>query len=472
MAQPTAPEQELLELMNRMRSNPGAELQILLDSADGNSQYALDYYGVKLTTLRAQWQKLVAAPPLAWSSELHDAALSHNQKTILLKQQAHVLPGELGLYDRIVKANYQPTFYGENVYAAARSVNFAHTGLAIDWGQGLNSIDGIQAPALHRQNMLSPVIREVGISAVADHNSAPIGPLVVTEDFGTRNDLSGKAWLLGVAFQDTDRDGWYDAGEGLSDVKVQITGINGTKFSRGTAIGQAGGYQELLNPGQYRVDFSRNDQQLGSQNTTIATQNPTNVKVDLVVPVMNLGTNLQTQGTEHHVLDFRTDGQEKPISLSNQTIALKFTAVSASATYHNHAGLYRVEDEQGTVIDPIGGKSYQPGDYGYVTAALRRAGVSNESVEFDHHGVAGETKLKGGYIYAPFLVANGRVSDILTAQNSANSPQVYFNYKAANADKIEHIQMLSPNKFGFEDLAGGGDLDYNDLIFQVTSQVV
>jgi hypothetical protein len=31
--------------------------------------------------------------------------------------------------------------------------------------------------------------------------------------------------------------------------------------------------------------------------------------------------------------------------------------------------------------------------------------------------------------------------------------------------------MLGNNNFGFEDLFGGGDRDYNDLTFQVTAKV-
>ena len=178
MAQPTANEQELLELINRMRLNPSAELALLLDSTDGDVQYALDYYGVNRATLKSQWSHLTVAAPLAWASELNDSAAGHNQAMIAKKQQAHVLDGELGVQARIAQAGYQSTFFGENVYAAAKSVVFTHTGLAIDWGNGANTIEGIQAPALHRQNLMSPMIREVGISAIEDNHSAPIGPLV------------------------------------------------------------------------------------------------------------------------------------------------------------------------------------------------------------------------------------------------------------------------------------------------------
>jgi hypothetical protein len=490
MSQPTAKEQELLELMNRMRLHPEAELQILLDTSDADVQYALDYYQVNLDTLKKQWATLVPVAPLAWSSQLQDAATAHNLVMINQKQQAHILPGEGTWGQRIGKAGYQATFSGENIYAAAESPIFAHTGLAIDWGQGANSVDGIQNGTYHRANMLSNQIREVGISAIEDNHSAPLGPLVITEDFGTRNALSGKAWLLGVAFDDINKDGWYEAGEGLNDVSVRVTGIDNPSFKDTIAVGEAGGYQELLDPGKYQVDFSRNGQIVSSQIATIDAQTPNNVKLDLVLPLQNLSTNpsvntvkpnlvlpvvnLQTNTTDSHLLDLRTDAAKTgaDADLSNKTIALKFTNITSDASYHNYAGFYQVEDEQGTVIDPSSSKSYRPGDRGYLAAALRRSQVTNEGVELDKNGLAGATNLEGGHIYAPFLVANGRVNDILNRPEPNSANNVYFSYQSANADKTEHIRMLGANNFGFEDLFGGGDRDYNDLTFQVTTKVV
>jgi Domain of unknown function (DUF4114)/SdrD B-like domain len=498
MAQPTANEQELLELMNRMRLNPSAELALLLDPQDGAVQYGLEYYGIDRALLTAQWSKLKSVAPLAWSSELNVSAYGHNLATIAQKQQAHVLPGELSVQARIAKAGYQATLFGENVYAASQSVLFTHTGLAIDWGNGANTIGGIQTPALHRENMMSKLITEVGISAIEDHSSAPIGPMVVTEDFGTRAALNGKAWLLGVAFEDTNNNGWYNAGEGLSDISVKITGINGTHFSDTIAVGQAGGYQELLDPGQYQIDFSENGRQIASQTTTIDAHQPSNVKVDLhlsvvnlsnnppnnitqnsipvaqtpaalVLPVIMLGSNLQDGSTEGKVLDFRTDATSH--DLATKTIALQVVDITADAQYHNYAGFYRVEDLAGTVLDPTNGKSYHPGDSGYVSAALRRAQVANNGVQFDKNGLAGDTYLHGGDIYAPFVVANGRVNDVLNSQDPTVAPKAYFHYQAANADGIEHVRMLGTNKFGFEDTNGGGDRDFNDLVFQVNARV-
>ena len=40
----------------------------------------------------------------------------------------------------------------------------------------------------------------------------------------------------------------------------------------------------------------------------------------------------------------------------------------------------------------------------------------------------------------------------------------FFAYGDANGDGISHFRSLGNNLFGLEDLYGGGDLDYDDLV--------
>jgi uncharacterized protein YkwD len=531
MANPTAQEQELLELINRMRLHPQEELQILLDAADPtNKSYdpaikrALDDFKVNINTLKTQWSKLTTAvAPVAWASNLNQAAMSHNQAMIQSDTQAHqviakydssgklIVPLEADLAARLTGVDYKYRFAEENIYAYGQSVLHTHAGFAIDWGNNPDG-SGIQNPAGHRDAILSNEVREVGISITSEDNpDTQVGSLVVTQDFGNRSALDKKAWLLGVAFKDLNKDGWYEAGEGLKDIQVKITGINGTTFSDIINIADAGGYQELLDPGKYQVDFISGGKIVGTQTTSIDPKAPSNVKLDLVIPFEDLNittpstptstqsttpvvntvnpgttqtldnsqqviapvsTNLKTTSSTSNLLDFRTDNSTSatPPDLTNKTIAINFTGVTADAAYHNYGGFYRVEDTQGTVID-TDGKSYAPKDSGYLNAALRRSQVTNEGVELDRNGLSTTTNLKGGYIYAPFLVVNASVNDVLNSKNSATTPRVYFDYVAANADGVQHTKYLGDNKFGFEDLYGGGDRDYNDLIFQVNAKV-
>src|SRR6266700_281358 len=71
-------EQYLLELINRMRMNPAAELPLLLNSTDPNVQNALSYFNVSTTLLQQQWVALVATAPLAWNDILGGTATAHS----------------------------------------------------------------------------------------------------------------------------------------------------------------------------------------------------------------------------------------------------------------------------------------------------------------------------------------------------------------------------------------------------------
>jgi hypothetical protein len=107
----------MLELVNRMRANPAAELPRLLNSGDPNVNFALGPYGfnVNKTLLAQQWATLTPAPPLAWNDLLANAALKHSQKflpydqaTLLgpLKALWHQLPGEPPMGTRLTNEGY------------------------------------------------------------------------------------------------------------------------------------------------------------------------------------------------------------------------------------------------------------------------------------------------------------------------------------------------------------------------------
>ena len=79
MANPSAKEQYMLELINRMRTNPDAEYNLLVNSTNEDIQSALSFFKVDLTQLRSQWDNLQPAQPVAWSNQLHDSAVTHTQ---------------------------------------------------------------------------------------------------------------------------------------------------------------------------------------------------------------------------------------------------------------------------------------------------------------------------------------------------------------------------------------------------------
>lgn len=280
---PTAEEQYMLELINRMRLNPAAELDLLTNSLTGEARSddpdinaALDFFNVSGPALVSQWATLTAAPPLAWDEALYMMAELHSQNMILDDTQDHNLPGRPTLAQRATTFGYNYTILGENIFAFGESVLHAHAAFAIDWGSGPN---GIQNPPGHRQAIMSSQFREVGIRIIPETSqSTDVGPLVVTQNFGNRAAF-GDSWLLGAVYKDMDEDGFYSIGEGLGGVTVTAVSDEGTFVTNSLA---EGGYQLALPAGTYTVTFS------GAEFGTPATYDnvvigSTNAKLDAVL---------------------------------------------------------------------------------------------------------------------------------------------------------------------------------------------
>ena len=257
---PSGIEQETLEHINRMRLNPQGELDFLFSShptpltaRDPDVQAAIDFFAVSGTTLESQFAALTPAPPLVWNEALYDAAEAHNQLMISFDLQSHQLPGEAPLITRVQDAGYDWEFslsVGENVFAHSESVLFGHAGFAVDWGFGPG---GIQSPAGHRDNIMDQGFQEIGIAiSLEDDPTTSVGPQIVTQDFGRRGNYGDPA-VLGVVFDDLNDDGFYNAGEGLGGVTIQVSGANGT-FT--TTSMTAGGYQIKVPADSYTVTAS------------------------------------------------------------------------------------------------------------------------------------------------------------------------------------------------------------------------
>ena len=82
----------------------------------------------------------------------------------------------------------------------------------------------------------------------------------------------------------------------------------------------------------------------------------------------------------------------------------------------------------------------------------------------------------GGRIYAPVVVAQGSLIDFVnnnpTNGGDANDIHAYFNFVGANPDGVDHLKLLGNNTFGVEDMYGGGDRDFNDLVVNMNIKLV
>jgi hypothetical protein len=123
--------------------------------------------------------------------------------------------------------------YGENVAAYSESVWHGHCGLNVDWGEENQKELG------HRRNIMNfdnAVYTEIGVGIIFNGkglSSGYVGPYVVTQTFG----IGPQRFITGVVYDDKNKNGFYDIGEGLAGVKVSPN--RGTFYA---VTGAAGGY--------------------------------------------------------------------------------------------------------------------------------------------------------------------------------------------------------------------------------------
>ena len=182
--------------------------------------------------------------------------------------------------------------------------------------------------------------------------------------------------------------------------------------------------------------------------------NDAEVRVGLVNTGAAAVSALQSQG-QGELLDLR--------SLTGQVNAT-FT-INREAAFDNSVGFYRVVNRDGGIdINGDGTADILPGTAGYTQAAINNR-VASIDLRVGNQQTANITgQLTGGSIYAPFLIANGTVAEVVSGQKLND---VYLPFLGANADRVDHVRLLGNNTFGFEDLSGGGDRDFNDVIVQV-----
>jgi Calx-beta domain/Domain of unknown function (DUF4114) len=173
---------------------------------------------------------------------------------------------------------------------------------------------------------------------------------------------------------------------------------------------------------------------------------------DLVVQIENAST-IAPLGTAQQ-------GFKEIFDLTSvSTTTLITFEVQRDASYNNHVGFYKIEDVQGTI--KVGTTLIKPSEAGYREAIIQGRIAGIDLVGTNNQTITSNGNFQGGALYAPFLLANA-------SSNNADYSNVYTAYSLGNADKVTHVRLLGDNTFGFEDLYGGGDRDYNDIIVKAT----
>ncbi len=330
--QPSSQEQYLLELINAARANPAAEGQMLANATDPEILRYYQYYHVSTSQLVSDFNGYAAKPPLAFNSQLNASSRGQSLYMAAAGVQSHNSADGTTFDQRITAQGYQWSGIGENIYAYAENPFFGHVGLLADWG--VPSLD-------HRANVMNddpqyPTFREIGISCVPS-SIKDFGPLVITEDFGTPRD-STVAYLTGVVYQDSNKSGGYDEGEGFASVTV--TPDSGSYYAVTSA---AGGFViPLPTTGSGTLTITAAGGSLGSPRTkTVSYTAGTNVKVDFT-PADPVGPTLPVVTISSPVKDASPHGQTARFSIARSgsasqalTVSLRFAGTAVNGVDTN-----------------------------------------------------------------------------------------------------------------------------------------
>ena len=177
------------------------------------------------------------------------------------------------------------------------------------------------------------------------------------------------------------------------------------------------------------------------------------LNVQLTQDTPSSGTNLQGQ-TQNEIIDLSDITGQVSVNVE----------VHREANFDNLVGFYQITDTNGGIdINGDGVADLNPGDSGYTEAALTNRITGLDLLQADNQQTATfDGILEGGSILASFIVVDGTVDEAIN-----NNAEVYFSFLGANTDRADHIRLLGDNSFGFEDLSGGGDNDFNDVIVRV-----
>jgi len=176
-------------------------------------------------------------------------------------------------------------------------------------------------------------------------------------------------------------------------------------------------------------------------------------------------------GSESAVGIELTDGID---NFTNAQITIDAT-LDREAAFENTLGFYLADAASGgAVVDPSTGqvtRNSAPNNRAdHLRAALSNSvfnsnvPFNNESIDINETFEISNLDPDAELLVIPYLISNGTVDEV-----RPNFSNLYTAFEGINSDRKEHVRLLSKNTLGFEDLPGGGDNDFNDLVFQLNT---
>ncbi len=240
--QPTDLEQYFLEIVNRARADPEAEVVRLSSKAwgDDDSPASPDLNeGLPPGTIPP-----TPKPPLAFDVRLIDSASDYADFLLAEEKFGH---GEDGTpLTRMQAAGYpfsSPAASGENIGISSYNVLLPLSEALLEEHHVGYFVDRNVAGRGHRISLLNAAFREVGIAVRLDSDGESyFGPgyhdIVSVQNFARS---SGRVFVTGAIYRDADANGFYGPGESAGAMPLEVRTSGGVRVAAGTSFA-SGGY--------------------------------------------------------------------------------------------------------------------------------------------------------------------------------------------------------------------------------------
>jgi uncharacterized protein YkwD len=313
---PTPEQQYMLELINRARADGGAEAARLQGWTDNGSPVFSGGLQEGPPSINGQGFTIAnSAQPLSWNPLLLNCAQSraeflNDNDQFFSGTNPHTF-GNTTPEQRINAAGYPmnlsqeyngPTTSGgffpgpENVAenVSIGSGPFTGAKLIATVLQQHNDLftDTTVAGRGHRMSMMLTYWREIGIGISAGSDNGQNNTwdsLYTVQNFGRL--ANSTPFITGVVYQDTNGNGFYDPGEGIGGIRVDVPGSN---FFAITS--SSGGYSVPV-PGNGNFTATFSGGAIGNTQRSVTVSNGLNAKLDLVAPVSAAPTLLANVST-------------------------------------------------------------------------------------------------------------------------------------------------------------------------------
>jgi len=138
-------------------------------------------------------------------------------------------------------------------------------------------------------------------------------------------------------------------------------------------------------------------------------------------------------------------------------------SIAREAEYDSIVGFYKIQNTDGAVLDPVTSALVTPGDAGYKDAATHSSNLFSPLNIFT---TADEQTINSS-------ITSFTDADLLAPYATITTTgETYFSFDEANSDGLTHFRDFGNGTIGLEDMNGGGDKDYDDLILGFDFQLV